>query len=571
MITYDSVSTGIKGFDEVVDMLRFGDNLVWQVNSIDNYRYVVQPFVEQAKKDNRKIIYIRFGDHKPVVDNINNMKMYVLDPNLGFEEFTTTVHDIIEKEGFKVFYVFDSLTDLQQIWYSDVMTGNFFKVTSPYLHEYDSIAYFGIMRNAHNYETVAGIRETTQLLLDIYKIEEEYYLHPLKVCGRYSSTMFFPHKIEGNEAVSITSSAEAASLFSTFNWSSKRLGYWRRTFDKAKDALNQDADTRQKMKELLIRILVGPKSKIADMCMKYFELEDLVKISFREIGTGYIGGKSIGMLLATRIVTKVEDCKDYFTPLLEAHDSFYIGSDVFYSYIVENGMWDLRIKQKTDDGYFKYAGQLKEKLGEGKFSRSIKDQFIHMLEYYGQSPIIVRSSSLLEDNFGNAFAGKYESVFCVNQGTPEERLEAFEEAVRKVYASTMNEDALNYRKLRGLDKRDEQMAILVQRVSGDYYGEYFFPHIAGVGNSSNLYVYDKKIDMEAGMLRLVFGLGTRAVDRINTDYVRIVTLDDPMRLPLMTHEDQHKFSQHDVDLLNLKTNKLSTVYINTAIKNDIKT
>ena len=45
-----------------------------------------------------------------------------------------------------------------------------------------------------------------------------------------------------------------------------------------------------------------------------------------------------------------------------------------------------------------------------------------MLEYYGQSPIIVRSSSLLEDGFGNAFTGKYESVFCPNQGSPEERL-----------------------------------------------------------------------------------------------------------------------------------------------------
>ncbi|HSQ88840.1 PEP/pyruvate-binding domain-containing protein, partial [Romboutsia sp.] len=153
---------------------------------------------------------------------------------------------------------------------------------------------------------------------------------------------------------------------------------------------------------------------------------------------------------------------------------------------------------------------------------------------------------------------------------PEERLQAFEDAIRTVYASTMNDDALNYRKLRGLDKRDEQMAILVQRVSGDYYGEYFYPHLAGVGNSSNLYVWNKRIDMEAGMLRLVFGLGTRAVDRINNDYARIVTLDDPMRIPLTNYDDQRKFSQHYVDLLNLKSNQLTTVDVNDAIKNDIK-
>lgn len=65
-----------------------------------------------------------------------------------------------------------------------------------------------------------------------------------------------------------------------------------------------------------------------------------------------------------------------------------------------------------------------------------------MLEYFGQFPIIVRSSSLLEDGFGNAFAGKYESIFCANQGSLEQRYRQFEEAVRRIFASTVNEDAL---------------------------------------------------------------------------------------------------------------------------------
>jgi len=113
----------------------------------------------------------------------------------------------------------------------------------------------------------------------------------------------------------------------------------------------------------------------------------------------------------------------------------------------------------------------------------------------------------------------------------QERFRAFERAVRAVYASTMSEDALAYRKNRGLMDKDEQMAILVQRVSGDYYGDYFFPHAAGVGNSTNVYLWNKNIDMSAGMLRLVFGLGTRSVDRTGEDYAKIVTLDDPLRLP----------------------------------------
>jgi hypothetical protein len=195
---------------------------------------------------------------------------------------------------------------------------------------------------------------------------------------------------------------------------------------------------------------------------------------------------------------------------------------------------------------------------------------MQMLEYYGQSPIIVRSSSLLEDNFGNAFAGKYESVFCANQGTPDERYDAFENAIRTVYASTMNEDALAYRMNRGLFTLDEQMAILVQRVSGDQYGENFFPHIAGVGNSSNLYVWDRSVNMDAGMLRLVFGLGTRAVDRTVGDYARIVCLDDPMRLPPMAYEDNRKYSQHTVDVISVSTNSFSNKEIDEILAKDIK-
>ena len=85
-----------------------------------------------------------------------------------------------------------------------------------------------------------------------------------------------------------------------------------------------------------------------------------------------------------------------------------------------------------------------------------------MLDHYGTTPIIVRSSSIMEDGYGNAFSGKYESIFCMNQGTKEERMEELEEAIRRVYASTMNEQAIEYRRKRHLLDVDEQMALLIQ-------------------------------------------------------------------------------------------------------------
>ena len=202
---------------------------------------------------------------------------------------------------------------------------------------------------------------------------------------------------------------------------------------------------------------------------------------------------------------------------------------------------------------------------EGTFPASIRDRFINIVEYFGQSPFIVRSSSFLEDGFGNAFAGKYESVFCVNQGSLEERLEQFEHAVRKVYASTMDYSALEYRLMRHLEKRDEQMAVLVQRVSGSYYGRYFMPGAAGVGYSHSTYKWYADMDPDAGMLRIVMGLGTKAVDRTGEDYPRLANLDRPAATVLTTDEQRHKFSQRHIDVLDCETNRLCEVPLSTLL------
>jgi pyruvate,water dikinase len=565
---HDRVSTGSAGFDQVIDGLRLGDNVVWQVDSLDDYARMVDAYVTSARQDGRRVVYVRFGTHDPLVADGPDTVTYRLDPTQGFEMFATEVHDLAAREGLRAFYVFDCLTDLLDYWHSDLMIGNFFKITCPFLYELDTVAYFAIVRGMHTYSTIATIRETTQLLLDLYRVEGKIYIHPLKVWQRYSPTMFFPHLIRGDEAISITASTEVADLFSSMQRQGDRLDRWTVAFDRAREALELPSEAQEPIKRSLIDMLIGGAGRMADLCLRYFTLADVLAVASREVGTGRIGGKSVGMLLARKILQR--EGGDDVTRVLEPHDSYYIGSDVFYTYVVQNGWWHLRAQQRTSEGYYAQAAELQEKMLSGVFPRDVREQFVEMLEYYGQSPIIVRSSSLLEDDFGNAFAGKYQSVFCANQGTPEERYRAFESAVREVYASTMSQEALDYRAHRGLTERDEQMAVLVQRVSGDRHGEYYFPHVAGVGNSENLYIWDHRADPHAGMLRLVLGLGTRAVDRTVGDYARIVCLDDPQRLPPMAHGDEKRYSQHGVDVLSLRENAWCSRRFEEVLRDGLK-
>ncbi len=563
-----NVSTGLPGLDETIDFLRIGDNVVLQVDNISDYESFVHPFVKKSLQAGRKVIYMRFALHSPIIKDQDNIKVYNIDAENGFESFSAQVHNIITQEGREAFYVFDCLSDLLYTWATDLMIGNFFQITCPYLYELDTVAYFAIYKNMNSFETVSSIRETTQVLLNIYKVKGQVYVHPLKVLGRYSPTMFLPHFKQKGSFVPLTSSSDASKLFSdmsinVFDGSNRYLDYWERMFLKAADIYEKSKfgklpESEEKIIiEKLSRTILSKDERFLKLLTSVFSLEDLLHIKSRLIGSGFIGGKAVGMLIARKILMQDQDV-DY-KKILEPHDSFYVGSDVFYTYIVKNGLWKLRMEQRKPEKYFSFAQEIKTKLLNGVFPENTKNHFLRILEYYGQSPIIVRSSSLLEDGFGNSFAGKYESVFCTNQGTLEQRYLEFEKAVKTVFASTMNEDALQYRLKRGMSDQDEQMALLIQRVSGSYRQQYFFPDMAGVGYSHNIYVWDKKMQPEAGMLRVVVGLGTRAVNRTAGDYARVIALDEPLCLPFTDLDDHKQFSQRKLDVLDITDNRMKSI------------
>ncbi len=569
------ISTGIDGLDEAIDFLRPGDTVVWQCEHISDYMYVATRFVTNIARQGKRIAYIRFGDHEEIMDTAAlceggaNAQEYRLDPRVGFETFAVQVHRIIDKEPIGTFFVFDCLSDLQKYWFSDLMISNFFLLISPFLIRRQAIAYQPIDYEKHTYETISRIRREAPLLVNIRTLDGSVYMHPVKVRGRRTPTTYFPLKISGTKCRTLTSSAETYAIFERFTQTGERRDCWDSMFDSVSDGSEPIDEEGRLLKENIMRCLLGNEPTRFALCQKYFTMKDLMDIKNREIGTGCIGGKAAGMLLARNILR--DEAPELYSTCIEPHDSYYIGADLFYTYGVQNGLWSSRIRMIEASDYLEQSKTIRELLLNGTFMPSIKEQFISMLEYFGQSPIIVRSSSILEDGFGNAFAGKYESVFCPNQGSLKERYEVFERAVKQVYASTVNPDAIMYRAERHLLDRDEQMALLVMRVCGDVHGDYYYPHIAGVGHSKNLYLNKQNSSSEnKGMLRLVFGMGTRAVDREADDYARLLNMDAPTAPPMVAYGDEYKYSQHKMDVINLKSNEFETINVAGIDKRDIK-
>lgn len=559
-------STGLPALDTLLHGVHPGDNFVWEVEDVAHYARFIAPFVRHARAQGIQIVYISFAAHPPLLEEDDGITVYTHNPKIGFEKCVSDTIDIIERTCDSSWYVFDSLTGLAEVWYSDRMLANFFLVICPYVLQTGALAYFSLKSRTHSNHATDTIYTTAQVIVDVYEHNDRLYIQPQKVDRRDYAHVYMLHEWREDTFTPIHNSATITDIITgkaqpLMNFTIQRHGAWIHAFHEAQAVYTavqrgeKNADALMPHFERLLRMLITREKAFIVLAREFFTYEELLAIMQRLIGSGLIGGKARGMLLAHHIV---RDADPEIAALLETHDSFYIGSDVFYTYIIQNDCWWLRRKTGTIEDILARAASARERIMSGVFLDYIEKQFAEMLDYFGQSPIIVRSSSLLEDSYGNAFSGKYESVFLANQGTPSERLSGFLDAVRTVYASTMSEEALLYRVHHGLLYEDEQMALLVQRVSGSMYARTFFPPVAGVGVSYNPYVWSRSIDPHAGMLRLVFGLGTHAVDRVEDDYTRIVALNAPLDRPAGSADEARKYTQHTLDVLDLNENALVT-------------
>ena len=306
----------------------------------------------------------------------------------------------------------------------------------------------------------------------------------------------------------------------------------------------------------LVRRLLTDDLDFISVAKRFIRVSDFGQVLDHIIPTdgrhGRLGGKAAGLILANSILQQARYDGRLKTEY-EVPTSHFLPSHGILEFIEYNGLEEvINIKYKSSEEVREEFPLMERLFKSGTFPPTIHKGLEEMLYQIGEVPLVVRSSSLLEDRIGHAFSGKYKSLFIPNQGTIEMRLAQLEDAIAEVYASIFHPDPIEYRRERGLIDFQEQMGVLIQEVVGRNLGDMLFPVFAGVAFSRCEMRWSPRIRHTDGMARLVLGLGTRAVDRTGADYPVLVALEQPTLRAVQQPDEVYRYSQHDVDVVDLR-------------------
>ena len=320
----------------------------------------------------------------------------------------------------------------------------------------------------------------------------------------------------------------------------------------------------------LIRRFLTDNLKFIGIAKRHLTIYDFGEILSRVTGpaqgNGKLGGKAAGLILASRILKR----QGRGNPLIESlrtPKTWHITSDGIYNFLRHNSLEDLwSLKFSPLEEVRQTFPYLEQVFKNSFFSHEMYHQIQFAMDDLGEVPLIVRSSSLLEDSEGMAFSGKYRSLFLANTGTREARLAALVDAVAEVYASVFGPDPIEYRAERGLLDFVEEMGIIIQQVVGRRVGKYFFPAFAGVAFSHNEFRWSPRLKREDGMVRMVTGLGTRAVDRMGSDFPFLLSPGQPKLRVNVTPEQVEHYAQDAMDVINMETGRFESIPVRELLR-----
>lgn len=129
--------------------------------------------------------------------------------------------------------------------------------------------------------------------------------------------------------------------------------------------------------------LMTTEQHMEQLILKLFTDEDFRRVWLRKIGGGLIGGKACGLLAARKLI---ELNLPEYAGYLEPHNSFFIGTEVFYRYLVLNRCSGLKARRRLEKEHFKEARELTDRLRNGRIPEDILEKLSGMLEHYNATP-----------------------------------------------------------------------------------------------------------------------------------------------------------------------------------------
>jgi hypothetical protein len=242
---------------------------------------------------------------------------------------------------------------------------------------------------------------------------------------------------------------------------------------------------------------------------RYEEVSTLDEKNIVTLADGSLGGKGRGLAFISNLIYNLDFSNLGGMINIKTPRTAIIGTEEFDRFLHNNRLYEKII------GVHQSFNKIKQLFLAGDLSPSLEEKLSDLLSQVHR-PIAVRSSSLSEDSFTQPFAGVFHTYIIPNSRENKEMtLEKVKQTIKLVFASVFSDEAQGYYKAINHRVEDEKMAVVLQELVGQWYGDYYYPNMSGIACSYNYYPV-AQMKPEEGFAMAAFGLGTYVVDGMNS-------------------------------------------------------
>ncbi len=328
-----------------------------------------------------------------------------------------------------------------------------------------------VFRNPDTMEEIARVRNLKELQNIIFAVPAESFLYHISrnhVSRWFYSRAMFP----------------VAEFLKPITWNSL-----------------QDVDAHRK---IIFEAIVKYRKMKNQGVVAVFKRDRFDRYSnFARIGDGSLGGKARGLAFIDDIIKRHPEFEEFDNARVAIPKTIVLCTDVFDEFMEMNNLYQVALSDAEDEQILRYF--LKAKLPD-----HLMEDFFTFFDVV-KSPIAIRSSSLLEDSHYQPFAGIYSTYMIPYLDDKYEMLRMLCDAIKGVYASVYFRDSKAYMQATSNVIDQEKMAVILQEVVGNQYGDHYYPSMSGVARSLNYYPIGDELP-EEGTVNLALGLGKYIVD-----------------------------------------------------------